>query len=233
MKLSSRLLSCAQMVQPGNVAADVGTDHGYLPIYLLQQGICSRVIASDIREMPLEAAKRSARRAGITEGLSFFLSDGLKNLPVEEIQTVICAGMGGDCIVHILEQTRDVWTPDYQLILQPQSSANDLRKWLGEQGFSICRERLSQDGKFIYTAMEVRYGGACPITPGYHYLSKALLDCRDPLLDAYARRIHQNLQQTVSGMRAAKVPVDVSALSYYETALFEVTKLEEQYGLCQ
>lgn len=233
MKLSSRLLSCAHMVQPGNVAADVGTDHGYLPIYLLRQGICPQVIAADIREMPLEAAKRSARRAGITEGISFYLSDGLENLPVDEIQTVICAGMGGDCIVHILEQAKAVWTPDYQLILQPQSAASDLRKWLGEHGFSICRERLSQDGKFIYTAMEVRYGGGCPMTPGYHYLSKALLECRDPLLNAYARRIQQNLQQTVSGMRAARAPVDTAARSYYETALLEVAELEEQYGLCQ
>lgn len=233
MKLSSRLLSCAQMVQPGNVAADVGTDHGYLPIYLLEQGICPRVIASDIREMPLEAAKRSARRAGIMEGISFYLSDGLKNLPVDEFQTVICAGMGGDCIIHILEATRAVWTPDYQLILQPQSSANDLRKWLGEHGFSICREQLSQDGKFVYTAMEVRYGGGNSMSPGYHYLSKTLLESGDMLLDAYVRRIHSNLLQTVSGMRAAKVPVDTAALAYFETVLSEITKLEERYGLCK
>ena len=98
MKLSSRLLTCAQMVRKGNVAADIGTDHGYLPIYLLETGICPRVIASDIREMPLDAARRSARRAGIDRGITFYLSDGLKNLPLEEFQTVIRAGMGGDCI---------------------------------------------------------------------------------------------------------------------------------------
>ena len=102
MKLSSRLLNCANMVQPGNVAIDVGTDHGYLPIYLLEQGICPHVLASDIREKPLEAAKRSARRAGISKGISFYLSDGLKDIPTDEFQTVICAGMGGDCFIVIL-----------------------------------------------------------------------------------------------------------------------------------
>lgn len=233
MKLSSRLMTCAQMVQPGNVAADVGTDHGYLPIYLLEQGICPRVIASDIREMPLEAAKRSARRAGITQGISFYLSDGLKKLPVEEVQTVICAGMGGDCIIHILEDTPAVWSSRYQLILQPQSSASELRRWLGEQGFSIHQERLSQDGKFIYTTLEVRYGDGHPTEIGYHYLSKPLLEGGDSLLQAYSARIHRSLQQTVMGLQAARKPVDPAVRTYYETALWQVTELEEQYGLCK
>lgn len=232
MKLSSRLMTCAQMVLPGNVAADIGTDHGYLPIYLLETGVCPRVIASDIREMPLEAAKRSARRIGITQGISFYLSDGLQNLPVEEIQTVICAGMGGDCIITILENARVVWSPAYQLILQPQSAVSVLRKWLGEHGFSIRQERLSKDGKFIYTAMEVRYGGGQCTAPGYHYLSKPLLECGDPLLAEYAMRVHGNLQKTVQGMQAAKKPVAPSEQAYYETALAQVTELEEQYGLC-
>ena len=233
MKLSSRLMACAQMVQPGNVAADVGTDHGYLPIYLLESGICPHVIASDIREMPLEAAKRSARRAGMTEGISFYLSDGLKDLPLDTFQTVICAGMGGDCIIGILDQTQIVWDPGYQLILQPQSSANDLRKWLGEHRFSIVQERLAQDGKFIYTAMEVRYGDGVPVSPGYHYLSKALLERGDPLLGAYAARIRQSLQQTVTGLRSARVAIDPQVLSYYETALLELTQLEERYEIRQ
>lgn len=233
MKLSSRLLNCATMVQPGNIAVDVGTDHGYLPIYLLEQGICPRVMASDIREMPLEAAKRSARRAGISQGISFYLSDGLKDIPVEELQTVICAGMGGDCIIGILEQARRVWSPVYQLILQPQSSASDLRKWLGEHGFFIVRERLAKDGKFVYTALEVRYGGGGPTPPGYHYLSKPLLESGDPLLKEYAQRIRGSLQQTVTGLRSAKNPVESSLLSYYEEALSQVTELEEQYALCE
>lgn len=233
MKLSSRLLNCANMVQPGNVAIDVGTDHGYLPIYLLEQGICPHVLASDIREKPLEAAKRSARRARISKGISFYLSDGLKDIPTDEFQTVICAGMGGDCIIGILEQARTIWSPEYQLILQPQSSASDLRKWLAEHGFSILQERLAKDGKFVYTVLEVRYGGGIPTTPGYHYLSKQLLESGDPYLKEYIQRIQDSLQQTVMGMRSAKKTVEPTLMSYYEEALLQVTELEEQYALRQ
>ena len=233
MKLSSRLLNCAQMVRKGNVAADVGTDHGYLPIYLLETGICPQVIASDIREMPLEAARRSVRRAGIDCGITFYLSDGLKNLPLDEFQTVICAGMGGDCILGILEGMPSVWTPDYQFIIQPQSSANDLRKWLGEHGFLIQQERLAKDGKFVYTVMEVRYGGGAPVEPGYQYLSKALLESGDPLLKEYAARVHNSLRQTNDGFRAAQRAVDPEVRAYYEVAFSQVKELEEQYGLCE
>lgn len=162
-----------------------------------------------------------------------FLSDGLKELPLDTVQTVICAGMGGDCIIGILEQTCGIWDPAYQFILQPQSSAGDLRKWLGEHRFSIVQEHLAQDGKFIYTAMEVRYGDGAPVSPGYHYLSKALLERGDPLLGAYAARIRQSLQQTVTGLRSARVTIEPQMLSYYETALLELTQLEEQYEICE
>ena len=132
MKLSSRLLSCASMVRPGGVAADVGTDHGYLAVYLVEQGICPVVFASDIREGPLSAARRSAEKAGLTEQIRFCLSDGLRELPVSGIDTVICAGMGGENIIHILESEPKVFDPEKQLILQPQSKTAELRRWLGE-----------------------------------------------------------------------------------------------------
>lgn len=231
MKLSNRLMACASMVRPGSPAADIGTDHGYLPVYLLTHGICPSVIAADVREMPLEAAKRSARRAGITEGISFCLSDGLANVPVKDIRTVICAGMGGDCILGILERAREVWTPEYQFILQPQSSVSDLRKWLGENGFLILREKLAQDGKFIYTVLEVRFGGGMAESPGRHFLSEVLVKSGEPLLPAYYRRVKNSLIQTTEGMKNAKAAVDVDLMRYYETALREVVEMGERYGL--
>lgn len=232
MKLTNRLLACASLVRPGNVAADVGTDHGYLPIYLLEQGICPWVIAADIREMPLEAAKRSVRKAGITEGVSFFLSDGLEKLPVAELQTIICAGMGGDCIIGILDRARAAWEPGYQFILQPQSSVSDLRCWLSEQGFEILRERLARDGKFIYTVMEVVYGGNMELTPGEQFLPINRFDREEPLLMDYYHRVLDSLHMTVRGLAQAKqAPVEQKL--YYETALEQVRKMGENYGFGQ
>lgn len=232
MKLTNRLLTCANLVRCGNVAADIGTDHGYLPIYLLEQGICPRVLAADIREMPLEAAKRSVRRAGITEHIDFYLSDGLEALPVEKVQTVICAGMGGDCIIGILDRTRTVWQPDYQFVLQPQSSVSDLRCWLSEQHFTIQRERLARDGKFIYTVMDVIYGGTMNLTPGEHFLPIDRFDCSDPLLLDYYNRSVESLTMTVQGLSQAK-QASVAQKNYYETALEQVQRMGENYGFGQ
>ncbi len=232
MKLTNRLLACASLVRPGNVAADIGTDHGYLPIYLLEQGICPHVFAADIGEMPLEAAKRSARRAGITEHISFCLSDGLEKLPVAELQTIICAGMGGDCIIGILDRAREVWRPGYQFILQPQSSVSDLRRWLADQGFDIQRERLARDGKFIYTVMEVSFGGSMDLTPGEQFLPMDRFDRQDPLLEDYYRRVLDSLTMTVRGLTQAK-QAPAEQKEYYGTALKQVRRMGEQYGFSQ
>ena len=132
MKLSNRLYACASLVRPGSQAADIGTDHGYLPIYLLAHQICSRVIASDLRPMPLQAARENARQAGIENDITFCLSDGLRNVPLTGIDTVICAGMGGDTIQNILLGTPEIWHPGVQFILQPQAAVPELRGFLSE-----------------------------------------------------------------------------------------------------
>ena len=225
MKLSSRLLSCAELVQRGNIAADVGTDHGYLALYLLEQGICPRVYASDLREQPLMAARRNAARAGVTERIEFCLSDGVQALPLERIQTVICAGMGGDNMISILSAAPALRSENYQLILQPQSAGNDLRRWLGEQGFSICREKLSRDGKFLYTAMEVRFGKGKEQSPGEQFISPALRDSGDPLLKDYMDRVRSSVEMSVQGLHRAK-SADPQLVRYYETALAELRDME-------
>ena len=225
MKLSSRLLSCADLVRRGNVAADVGTDHGYLALYLLEKGICPKVYASELREQPLMAARRSAAKAGVRENIVFCLSDGLRELPLEELQTVICAGMGGDNMISILSAAPQVRSGDYQLILQPQSAGNDLRRWLSRQGFSICREKLSRDGKFLYTAMEVSFGGQEELSPGQQFISPALLSSGDPLLPDYLARVRAGVEQSVRGLHRAR-NANPAALQYYETALAELADME-------
>ncbi len=227
MKLSQRLGSCAELVRPGGVAADVGTDHGYLALYLLEQGICPEVYASDLRAGPLSAARRSAQRAGIQEHITFVLSDGLQNLPVDRIDTIIIAGMGGDNIIAILDREPGVRNGRLQLVLQPQSKAAELRRYLTDQGFAILREKLSRDGKFLYTALEVRYTGEKTVlTPGQQLISPALLREQSPLLGEFYARVRDGVEQSVQGLRRAREPEE-ALLTWYETAFRELTEMEE------
>ena len=233
MKISDRLQTCAGLVRQGNVAADVGTDHGYLALYLLQEGICPRVYASDLREGPLSAARRSAKQMGVYKNITFRLSDGLSDLPMEEIDTVILAGMGGETIIHILEREPAVLVPEKQLILQPQSKTPELRRWLAAHGFTVCREVLSRDGKFLYTAMEAVYSGRREsLSPGREWMPETLLLSGEPLRKEYFARVKDSVRMSVEGMRRAKTP-DPALLAYYEMALRELTEMEEAYDLGQ
>jgi tRNA (adenine22-N1)-methyltransferase len=228
MKLSERLLACAELVRPGNIAADIGTDHGHLPIYLLEHQICPKVLAADLREKPLSAARRNACEAGVQDRMEFYLSDGLCDVPLQEARTIICAGMGGNCIMDILSHTKAVWTPEYQFILQPQSVVGELRAFLGENGFQILREKLAQDGRFLYTVMEVSYGGGMPLGIGQRYRPQGQVQRDTPLYREYMKRVIGSLQQTVQGLKSAK-QADPERLSYFETALKELGELEDEH----
>ena len=154
LPLSNRLLACCQFVRPGDRVADIGCDHGYLGIHLLRQGIAGAVIAADVHEMPLNSACRNAVKYGVADQMRFFLSDGLGNIP-RDFDVAVCAGMGADTIISILEAAPWLQGSSRRLILQCQSKRPQLRAYLHSHGFTISREILAQDGKFIYPVMEV------------------------------------------------------------------------------
>lgn len=224
LPICKRLLACAAMVPEHARVADVGTDHGYLPIYLLAQGLCTRVIASDLREKPLQTARRNAGLYGTAEQTDFVLSDGLQAIAKDSFDTLICAGMGGDCIAGILDAAPWLRSEAYTLILQPQSSGNDLRRYLGAEGFCIEEERLVQDGRFLYAVMRVRYGGGRALSPGEQYASPALLASASPLLLPYLTRIERSLRQTVAGISEGSTEDDRRKLAYYSAALKEISE---------
>ena len=159
--LSSRLLACCSFVKPGDRVADIGCDHGYLGIYLLNKGIASYVIASDVKEGPLQSAVRNSEKFGVRDKIAFYLSDGVRNIP-REFDTLVCAGMGGDTMVSILSAATWLQKAQYRLILQCQSKTPLLRKYLSDNGWSIATEKVLKDGKFLYTIMEVLHP-PCPV----------------------------------------------------------------------
>lgn len=221
--LSSRLLTCCNYVKQGDRVADIGCDHGYLGIYLLTNGIAQSIIAADINEQPLHSATVNALKFGVRDKMRFFLSNGVVSIP-RDFDTMVCAGMGADTMISILTAAPWLKNDRYRLILQCQSKTPMLRRWLYEQGWSIRRETLAKDGKFVYSVMEVVFTPSESPAPWEHYISKALLQDGSPLLPEYYDRIRQGLGLNVAGMRRS----GHAELPAYEEALTQLEALEEQ-----
>ena len=229
LPISKRLLCCASMVTPGSRVADIGTDHGYLGIYLLQSGAARHVIACDLRKDPLENARRNAKLFGVDGEMELRLSDGLEKILPDEVDTVVMAGMGGDLIQKILSQCPWRKREGLQFILQPQSAGNVLRRWLCEDGFEIRREEPVQDGHFLYTVMDIRQGEPAPLTPGTEYASPALLASKSPLVGTYLARVENALQETVRGLTNAEKQRP-ERLAYFGQALLEIQEMRKNYA---
>ena len=199
LPLSNRLLACCDFVNQGDRIADVGCDHGYLSIHLLTNGIARSAIASDVADGPLESARRNAQKFGVSQNITFFLSDGVQNIP-RDFDTLVCAGMGADTMMSILEAAPWLKDGKYRLILQCQSKRPELRKYLYDNGFAIRRETLAQDGKFIYPVTEVVYAPGEHLTDTQYYITPALLASGSPLLNPFLDRVTEGLQKTVDGL---------------------------------
>ena len=196
--ISKRLLACAEYVRPGDVVADIGCDHGYLGIHLLKSGITKRIIAADINEGPLQAARNNAKKFGVDDRMTFHLSDGVKLVP-QNFDTLVCAGMGGDTMVSILDAAPWLRDSHYRLILQCQSKTPLLRRYLSENGWHIAQESVLKDGRFLYTVMEVMWNPDAPrLTVGQWYLPPALLTNAYPETAEYVFRILEGLRLAVS-----------------------------------
>ena len=157
VKLSNRLLAVASFVTDGNVLADVGTDHGYIPIYLLQEKRIPRAIAMDINAGPLQRAKEHISLYGLDNYIETRLSDGVAALTPGEVDTVLVAGMGGGLVMHILEEGKEVCRQAKELILQPQSELERVRAYLWSNGYVILGEDMVLEDEKFYPMMRVVY----------------------------------------------------------------------------
>lgn len=176
LPISPRLLACCGFVAPNDRVADIGCDHGYLGIHLLLTGKAQSVIASDVRPMPLQSAMHNAHKYGVAQKMSFYLSDGVRSIP-QDFDTLVCAGMGADTMISILEAAPWLKSNQYRLILQCQSKTPMLRQYLSQQGWRIAEESVLRDGRFLYTVMEVWWEPAYPrLTLGEWYFPPALLE---------------------------------------------------------
>ena len=159
LTLTPRLQLLADWVPQGVTFADVGTDHGHLPIWLRLQGRVTHAIASDLRKGPLERARENGAAYG-ADGIDYRLAAGLDAVKAEEAEVIAIAGMGGETIAAILEAAPWVQNEGIRLILQPMTRAEDLRRWLLTHGFSVLEEHLITDGRHLYPVLAAEYTAA-------------------------------------------------------------------------
>lgn len=159
LKLSPRLLAAASLVSIGSKVADIGTDHGYIPIYLLENGICKSALAVDLNLKPLEIAYENIKNAGFSDKIKCILSDGFSALSCDVADTFVIAGMGGETIAKIIENCIFAKSNRYTYILQPMSKKEVLRRFLFDNGFEIESELLAFEKDKIYTVFSAKYTG--------------------------------------------------------------------------
>ena len=195
MQLSQRLSSVASMVTAGNCLADVGTDHGYVPIYLYERNVIPRAIAMDVNKGPLERATLHTAESGMKEAIETRLSDGLAALKPGEADSVVIAGMGGPLIIRILSAYPEVTASLKELILQPQSEIPEVRMWLYEQGYEIVEEHMVfEDGKYYPMFKAVKNSQAEKLTDLEYKFGKLSVLEEKSVLKAYLVREIANKQ---------------------------------------
>ena len=203
LQLQPRLRLLADMVPAGAHLADIGTDHGYLPVWLMQQGRITSAIAADIGPEPLAHARRTAAEYGAA--LDLRLCDGLRGIAPHEADTLVMAGMGGETIIAILEGA--AWTKDgaHTLLLQPMTKAADLRYWLAVNGYSFTEERLVWNKNYLYPVLRVTGGGTPQALTARQALTGVALD-NDPLYREYLTQQADKLRRTAEGLRRSAKP---------------------------
>ncbi len=229
MDISKRLQAVAAMVTKGRRLADIGTDHGYIPIYLLENHKISGAIAMDINKGPLERAKQNITAYGYDDVVETRLSDGLSRLSPGEADSLLMAGMGGKLMIRILEDGKATAQAAEELILQPQSHVADVRRYLHASGYQIAAENmLIDEGKF-YVMMKAVHGQEHYEEEVFYLYGKCLLQEQNQTLLKFLEKeasvkqsIYENLagSDSVAGQQKALILKEEleqisKALTYY------------------
>lgn len=206
MSVDNRLQRIAGMIRHGDRVADIGTDHAYLPVFLIKEGIAFKAFACDVSDGPLENAKNTIERSGV-EGITLRKGDGLLAVQPDEIDTAVIAGMGGDLMARIISDAQWIKNSRYELILQPMTAVEDLREYLCQNGFEILKEQAVSAHNRIYTAMKVVYTGQKKeCDPVFYFVGRLSENIGEDEL-AYIkrkRRIIENLAKDISEVEAKK-----------------------------
>ena len=225
LELSPRLSLLAGWVPQGARLADVGTDHGLLPIWLRLHGRIASAVASDLRPGPLSRARANAAAYG-ADGIGFRLCDGLADIDAEACDTVVIAGMGGENIAAILSAAP--WTADgrHTLLLSPHTRPETLRAFLADRGYAIRRESLVEDRGHLYPVLEAG-AGEMRLSPGQLLCGPCI--AADPLGERYLIEKIVQLQSVTAGLSRSARPGDRARADQVRDLLTELLELREEW----
>lgn len=218
IKLTPRLQSVADMVKPCGLVADIGTDHAYVPMYLVENGVAQNAIASDVVDGPVKIAKENIAEQGLTSKIAVTKAYGLK--AVADADVAVIAGMGGKLICDILKEDMEVAKSFDSIVLQPMTCQDDLRKFLHQNGFAIVEERLAKEDDKIYNILLVEKGQQFFEDEFYYYAGKLVFDNQDKLLGEYLHKKAEVIKKRIIGMKKSK-NVEVSAECRYLETLYD------------
>lgn len=231
--LSPRLRAVAELVPAGSRLVDVGTDHGRLPVWLIQHGVIESAVATDLREKPLNRAKELAQRWEITDRVSFRLCDGLSQVTSQEAQVVTIAGMGGETIAEILRAAPWAAEGERRYILQPMSGADGLRRYLSGHGFEIRQEILVEEDQTLYLILLAEPGKAAPYSEGEIWVGRQFPRRDSPLRSRYLEQELGKLRWAVAGLAKSQRPEDREKSLYFEQVSLEVTQMKKEWDAWQ
>ena len=223
--MNRRMHAIVKYIEPGRGLIDVGTDHGYLPAWMATHGYRGNIIASDIHAAPLQKAKETAEKAGVSDKITFQLCDGLDQCRPDSVDTIVIAGMGGDMICRILDIAEWCMDRRYKLILQPMTKSEVLRYWLTNNEFEILNEELVPEGGNLYQLIVARFGGSTRLSDGELFLGKKQL-CNDwELYEQQREKLIKRFEAAIAGMEKNASGNDLPALRLYRQILDDLERL--------
>lgn len=210
------------MVRKGNTVADIGTDHAYLPAYLVLNGISPKALACDVRKGPLDNARKTVEHYGIDNKITLRLSDGFDEIEPFEAQDFIMCGMGGTLMQELVSRAYWLKDPAKRIIVQPQSHAEDIRRFFVENGFEILLEDACTDGGKHYCAMAAEYTGKISKKSVSYIYTGRLPECKKPEAKLYLENIRARL---VKKLEAERLHGSAENAEYLEKVTLEMEEI--------
>jgi len=227
MALTKRLEKIASYVKKDAIVADVGTDHGYIPIELAKKGIVSKAYAMDINKGPLEKAESNIKAYGVDHMVKVILSDGLTGLDDESVDTVLIAGMGGMLISKILTEGMDQLKGVKRLILSPHLDVDVVRKSVHQLGFSIVEEDMIIDEKQYYNIIVCEKGSELYHSQKDYQYGKLLIEHQHPVFISYLEKKLTTITTIIDNMNKLDTAETCSVLERLETLKNEQNIIQE------
>ena len=226
--MTPRLLAVANMVDSAGCVADIGTDHAYVPVYLILNDMAKTALAMDINEGPIGRAEENIKRFSLSDKIKTRLSDGLAQLTDNEADTVIVAGMGGILINNIIEASKGRLSSVKKYVLQPMTAIEETRRYLAENGFEIVDEVLAKEDEKIYTIISATPGEMKIENEINYYIGEHLIKKQDKILPEYIKGKIYEFEKAVTSMKNAQNPEIKQKEERFLYLISELKRLQEE-----